>query len=360
MTFILIIAVFFALAGLQALCLKRFGLRGFSYERSFSRPSAYEGDRIELIEVIRNRSPFFLPWVRVETRIPASFTFNTREEVEIRGGHYHRSVFTLMPYSQVTRRHHVILTRRGHYTLQHASLTAGDLLGMYTAVQETDTSAEIFVYPKLLENAQAELPSSRSQGDVSVPRWIQPDPFLVNGIRAYRDGDPERDIHWAATARLGSLQVKTHDFTSDPRLMVLINGQKTENQWGDLMEYEQEQIEYAISLAASMCTEALRHGMEAGFAASMPLDESNECVCMAPNRCAGWEDALLSAFAALRIRMLRTFPTFMEQLPRLTATDIVILSCYDSPEIQLGIRQLRLLGNSVTLKILPEVRHASV
>ena len=358
MTFILIIAVFFALAGLQALCLKRFGLRGFSYERSFSRPSAYEGDRIELIEVIRNRSPFFLPWVRVETRIPASFTFNTREEVEIRGGHYHRSVFTLMPYSQVTRRHHVILTRRGHYTLQHASLTAGDLLGMYTAVQETDTSAEIFVYPKLLENAQAELPSSRSQGDVSVPHWIQPDPFLVNGIRAYRDGDPERDIHWAATARLGSLQVKTHDFTSDPRLMVLINGQLTESQWGSLMDYEQPRIEYAISLAASMCVYALRRGMEAGFAASMPLDESEECACMLPNRGTGWEEALLCGFAAIRIRLLRSFPTFLEQMPRLTGADIVILSCYDSPEIRERMQQLYRLGNSVTLHILKEGPYA--
>ena len=359
MTFLLIVSVFLLLGGLQALCLKLFGLRGFSYERSFSRPAACEGETVELIEVIRNRSPFFLPWVRVETSVPPSFSFSTREAVEVRGGHFHTSVFTLAPFSQVTRRHHVTLNRRGHYTLQLASLTAGDLMGMQTLLTDVEARAGIFVYPRLLPDVQSLLPSSRHQGDVSVRRWIQPDPFLVNGIRGYRDGDPERDIHWAATARLGSLQVKTHDFTSDPRLMVLINGQVSESPWGGLMDDEQARIEYAISLAASLCLDALRRGQEAGFAASMPLDEDETCACLAPARRTGWEEALLRAFAALRIRMVRSFPTFLTQLPRMTGADIVILSCYDSPEIRLRMRELRLLGNSVTLQLLPEVCHAS-
>ena len=118
------------------------------------------------------------------------------------------------------------------------------------------------------------------------------------------------------------------------------------------MDYEQPRIEYAISLAASMCVYALRRGMEAGFAASMPLDENEECACMLPNRGTGWEEALLCGFAAIRIRLLRSFPTFLEQMPRLTGADIVILSCYDSPEIRERMQQLYRLGNSVTLHIL--------
>jgi RNA polymerase sigma factor RpoD-like protein len=136
-------------------------------------------------------------------------------------------------------------------------------MGMRTLLRDVEAPAEIYAWPKLFADLQNTLPSSRSQGDLSVRRWIQPDPFLVNGIRAYRTGDPERDIHWAATARVGALQVKTHDFTADPRLMVLINGQKSESQWGDLMDYEQEPIEYAISLAATLCLDALRRGQEA-------------------------------------------------------------------------------------------------
>ena len=173
MTYLLIVSVFFLLAGLQALGLAWFGLRGFSYERSFSRPAAYEGESVELIEVIQNRSPFFLPWVRVETSIPPSFSFSTREAVEVRGGHFHTSVFTLAPFSRVTRRHHVTLTRRGHYALQQASITAGDLMGMRTLLRDVEAPAEISVWPKLFADLQHTLSSSRSQGDLSVRRWIQ-------------------------------------------------------------------------------------------------------------------------------------------------------------------------------------------
>ena len=355
MQFILIVLVFFLMALVQGWIVARFGLRGFSYQRGFSQAAACEGDRVEFVEVIRNRSIFFLPWVRVETRIPVSFGFSTREEVEIRGGHFHKSVFTLMPFFQVTRRHQVVLKRRGHYVFQQASVTAGDLLGLRLTARDVEAPAEIYVYPRLLPEDQAVFPSSRAQGEVSVRRWIQPDPFLVNGIRGYRSGDPERDIHWAATARMGQLQVKTHDFTSDPRLLVLVNGQKTESQWAGLMDYEQERIERALSLAASMCVYALRRGVEAGFGANMPLDEETECACLLPDRGAAWEDALLRAFAALRIQLLRSFPTFLEQLPRVSGMDIVLLSCYDSEDIRRQMAQLERLGNSVTLMLIPEV-----
>ena len=100
MDFLLISVIFFLLAAVQAILVARFGMRGFSYRRGFSRAAASEGERVEFIEVIGNRSPLFLPWVRVETRIPPSFAFSTREEVEIRGGNYHKSVFTLTPFSR--------------------------------------------------------------------------------------------------------------------------------------------------------------------------------------------------------------------------------------------------------------------
>lgn len=357
MEILLIVLVFFGLAILQSVLIARFGLRGFAYRRDFPRRTATAGDTVEFVEVIRNRGPLFLPWVRLEMRVPPSFEFHTREEVDIRSSNYHKSVFTLMPFSQVTRTHRVLLRQRGHFQMTQASLTAGDLLGLQLISQDVKAPTEIFVYPLLLSPDQLPLPSSRAQGEVSVRRWIQPDPFLLSGIRGYRAGDPERDIHWPATARTGELQVKTHDYTADPRLMVLINAQKTEEQWGDLMDYEQERIEYAISLAASLCVDALARGTEAGFGANMPMDEETESTCLLPARYAGRDEQLLRALACLRIRRVRSFPTFLEQLPRQSGMDIVILSCYESESIRAQMECLRRLGNSVMLYILPEVPH---
>ena len=356
---ILVIAlVFGALAIAQSALLGRLGLRGFSYERRFERRDAWVGDTVGFIEIIRNRGPWLLPWVRVETRVPPSFGFSTREAVEIRGENYHKSVFTLLPFSQVTRRHRVTLHQRGHYALQLASVTAGDLLGMRNVGADVEAPAELFVYPALLDRDALSRFFSRAQGDVSVRRWIQPDPFLVSGIRGYRPGDPEHDIHWAATARTGELQVKTHDYTASPRLMVLINGQKTENQWGDLMDYEQEAIERAISLAATLCLTALRQGVEAGFGANLPLDEEEESAWLPPLRDRGRQEELLRAFARLRVRRVCRFPTFLEQLPPLRCADYLLLSCYDSEEIRQRMAALRRAGCTAELILLPEVSHA--
>ena len=348
MELILIALVFLFLSFVQAALIARFGLKGFSYRRFFSRSAVFPGDTAEYVEVIRNRGPLFLPWVRLETRIPPSFEFRTREDVEIRGSNYHKSLFALTPFSQVTRRHRVILHRRGHYLLPQAALTAGDLLGLRLTSRDVSAPAEIFVYPRLLEEEQM-LPASLEMGDTAVRRWIQPDPFLVGGIREYRRGDPEKDIHWPATARMGALQVKNRDYTAVSRLMVLINGQRSEEQWGELTEEEKERVERAVSLAATLCAKALAQGREAGFGANMPLDEKDGCACMPPEGGSGRTDALLQAFARLRIRFLLSFPTFLEQLPALCPCDILILSCYESDAIRRQMDRLRSLGNSVKL-----------
>lgn len=254
----------------------------------------------------------------------------------------------------MTRRHRVKLCQRGHYVLSHAVMTYGDLLCTRSDFRDVDAPAEIFVYPARTADALPSLPSSRFQGDVSVQRWILSDPFWINGIRSYRAGDPLRDIHWAATARTGQLQVKTHDFTADPRLMVLINAQRSEDQWGELLEHEQSGIERAISLAATLCTRALSGGVEAGFAANMPLDDGSECAFFPPARGAGRDEALLCAMACLQIKRLRSFPAFLEDMCVLRGMDILILSSYDSEQIRARMQRLRQLGNSVALLVLPQ------
>ncbi len=358
MSFPVVVLTLAVLIGLQALLIRLAGRRGFAYRRDFSQDLVTRGERLEFVETISNNGPLFLPWVRLEMSVPVSFLFVTEEDIDARGRNYYMSVFSLPPFSRVTRRHQVVPARRGHYRLSQASVTAGDLLGFYTRSGEVDAPAELFVAPELLDESEAALPASGAVGTVSVRRLIQPDPFLVDGIRDYRPGDPVRDIHWPASARMPALQVRTHGYSADPRLLVLINGQKTESQGGSLMEYEQDRLEYAVSLAATLCVCALRHGLEAGFAASLPLDDADECACLLPGRGPGREEMLMRAFACLEMRLVRSFTTFLENLPTVSGTDIVILSCYDSEAIQTQMNRLRALGNSVSLRLLPEVPHA--
>jgi uncharacterized protein (DUF58 family) len=349
--------LFFGL--MQRFILVRFGLRGLSYQRRFSRPAAFEGEDAELIEVIRNDRPFFLPWLRAESRISPHLRFGRQDNLSVRGERYHRSIFTLRPFQQITRRHKVHLAHRGAFDAGNVSLTVGDLLGIGGEGKELYTPARILVYPRLLREEDLPLPVSRLQGDLIVRRHLVSDPFLVNGIRDYQSGDAVRDIHWPATARMGSLQVKTHDYTADTKLLVVINAQMTEDQWGELMDYEQAVIERAISIAATVCVRVLRAGVAAGFAANMPLDDGDTPAIDPPERYNAREEELLSAFARLKILRCRSFLSFLDDLSFLRGTDILLLSAYESEGMAEKISQLRFHGNTVTVyRLEKEVRAA--
>ena len=205
------------------------------------------------------------------------------------------------------------------------------------------------VKARSLAPEEVPLPVSRFQGELLVKRHLLPDPFLIQSVRPYQYGDQLRDIHWPASARMGALQAKTHDYTADPRLLVVINCQMSEGQWSDLMEYEQAVIERAISLAATVCVRALRGGVSAGFAANMPLDETGACALLPPERHSAREEELLAAFARLRILRARNFLSFLEDLAFLKETDVLILSAYDSEALEEKMARLRRRGNTVTL-----------
>lgn len=146
--------------------------------------------------------------------------------------------------------------------------------------------------------------------------------------------------------------MRVHDFSAQSRLMVVINAQLKEAQWDNLMEYEQDRIERAISMAATLCVRALRAGLTAGFATNMPLDDLETCTVFPPSGGAAREEELLSAFAHLRVLRVRSFNTFLESLTAYTDLDMIVLSCYDSEALQERLRALRLRGNTVCLHVL--------
>ncbi|GHU68977.1 hypothetical protein FACS1894184_12130 [Clostridia bacterium] len=372
------------LGALQSIVFRKTGPLGLTYARSFSRTHAFAGESVELVEVIRNAKILPVPWLRVESRMSPSLMFETKvsksktsesnsdkptrdesnsdktrtdesgdnAEHEIEGDQYHRSSFYVGAFARITRRHRVRLTRRGFYPVGSVAMTGGDLFGLSQWTNTLETGAVVTVYPALLDENEIDAPSSRWQGDLVVRRWIVSDPFLVSGIRPYHAGDAQRDVHWAATAKIGALQVKTHEFTADPRLLVILNVQAKENQWTDLMDYEQERVEYGIRLAATLIMKTLAAGLEAGFAANAPVFGETAPLVVEPRRAQGQAEAALDALARLTIKRARSFPTFLDDLGRMTGMDILILSCYNSELVRERVAALRAMGNSVALRML--------
>ncbi len=353
MSVLVILIVLLAIYCIQGLFLTKLGLRGLQCSRQFSKQAVFTGDAGELVEVVRNDRPVLIPWLRMESSISPFLQLGKQDNVNVSEQRHYSSLFTLMPYQQVRRRHRVRFLHRGVYDLGNATLTVGDILGLFQKSREQAMRVPVLVFPRLLEENELPKPLSLLLGEAATRRQLLTDPFLVRGIRPYQIGDPVRDIHWPATARMGEAHVRQFDPTTCMKLMVILNVQRTDGQWGEkLMEYEEAEIEYGISVAASLCVQALRNGLTAGFAANMPMGEEKSSVILLPAGGAAREEELLTAFARLSILRTQSFPYFLKTLTELKDMDIVILSCYDSDEIQLGMEQLRSQGNRVMLHVL--------
>lgn len=339
-------------SGIWTLTVKR-GLRKLSCSRSFSQTTAMEGDTGEFVEVVRNDSPYTIPWLRMETRISAGLGLGNQDNVHVSGEEFYCSLFTLMPYQQIRRRHKVRFLRRGDYDLGNASLTSGDLLGVFRFQRHQQLSAPVLVYPRPLDEEALPLPLRHMLGDVVSRQQLLSDPFLVRGIRAYQPGDPVRSIHWSATARTGQTQVRVHDFTVQPRLLVVLNMQNSDALWGKVLPKEAaEGVEYGIRMAATVCLQALEQGLLAGFAANMPSDDTKNSTLLLPAGGPAQTEELLTALARLKLTRTENILNLLENLSAYEGLDVLILSLYDSDSLRAQMKKLEESGSRAFLQIL--------
>lgn len=350
MNALVLLVVLLALYALSVLLLKFVALRGLVCTREFRRVSVFEGEEDEMIEVVRNDRPMIVPWLRVESRVSPYIRLGRQDNLNVSDDTQVCSLFFLMPYQQIRRRHHVRFLHRGEYDLGNASLTAGDLFGLVAAHREQEMHVPMLVYPRLLDESELPAPLTMLMDEVVARRQLLTDPFLVRGIRPYQPGDPVRDIHWPATARMNEPHVRLHDDAAKSRLMVVLNFERKAGQWGDrLMDYEQADIEREIAIAATLCVRALDMGLSAGFAANMPVGEDTHSAFLPPQNDAAATERLLAAFARLRLQRTLSFPTFLQSLEDCADMDLIVLSCYDSDDIQSALARLRQRGNQAAL-----------
>jgi len=326
----------------------RKGLQKLSCQRSFSTDAVFAGEEVELVEVIRNDSPFVIPWLRLESRISPHLRLGLQDNMDVSGQMYYCSLFSPMPRQQIRRRHRVQCLHRGVFDLGSASLTAGDFLDMFRYHRTQELSAAIMVYPRLLEDDRLPYPLSRLFGELTTRQMLLTDPFLFRGIRTYRPGDPVRDIHWPATARMNEPQLRLHDPSTSVRLLIALNGQYDSLQWQPhLPEDKLPMLEEGISLAATMCCKALQAGMAAGFATNLSCVGAATPTVLLPGEEPNRQELLLASFARLEDAYRQPFPLLLEALEQQTGMDILVLSGYHDDILQQKMDKLTQAGNRV-------------
>jgi len=327
--------VAFSVAAVLALALlwRRFGFHGVRYRRVVDPPRAFPGETVTLRLVIENAKPLPLPWVEVVEEVPAALALpsvplgpSPKPERKVL-----RTLLAVGAAERVVRRYTGRAVRRGVFRFGPAQLTTGDPFGLARARLDVEAGATLLVYPEVRQVESFGLPAERPLGDAAPLRPLLDDPLRIQGVRPYQPGDSPRQIHWRATARLGELQTRLLERTAAPALALFLDVNTFEHFWEGIRPGE---LEWAISLTASLAAWGIDQGFPVGLWANAPLIGGERIVRVPPSRHPRQLARVLEALAMLvphtghRIEALLT--TEARLLPR-GSTIVVVTALVTDP-----------------------------
>lgn len=350
-------AVVFFLIGLALLLLAgtvalwgRYCLDRIEYERTFGERRAFCGEEIDYSVRLVNRKPLPLAWVAVDDEFP--------QELLLRGTPLlssHKPLRRLLSnllslgwYEAVTRRYRLQCRHRGYFSFGPAMLRSGDVFGLTTRTLELEAEDRLLIYPRLVTLTELGIPSRQLFGDLSVRRPIAEDPLRVVGVREYTAGDSSRRIHWKATARTGTLQIKLLESTTSRDLVLFLSVSTFDPEWQGVVP---GLLELAIITAAAVADAALRAGEPIGLYANANLPGSDQ-----PARVPASNDPeqLTAIFETLaKLKGFTTIPLnrFLEREARLlpwSATLLVVSAVVNGPLLT-TLLHLRRAGRKLAL-----------
>lgn len=224
-------------------------LRGVLVEREYP-DHAFLNEPVAVQIALHNDKRWGIPWVEVNESIPPNLYGGTpvQEAFSLRGRTTHEVLYTVRS------------NRRGYYRLGPLQVQAGDLFG-FSQRNWLFPADFLTVYPRIIPLERLRLPSRLPFGTVASKQRLFEDPARPQGIRAYRTGDSQRQIHWKASAHVGQLVVKTYEPAISLETAILLNL--------DQEAYERRSravtVEWAIEVAASLAVHLVEQRQAIGL-----------------------------------------------------------------------------------------------
>ncbi|MFD0674555.1 DUF58 domain-containing protein [Cohnella sp. GCM10027633] len=354
-----IVIVLVAMYQLQRLAYRYYGMRSVAYDRSFSSSRVFAGETVWLSEKIANRKRLPLPWLRVETLMPAQLVFKQQEaDTSINRGDQlqnHASLFSIPSYTEIVRKHEVLCPQRGCYAVSSYTISMGDMIGWQVKSEaRTPATSELVVYPKLM--ALNDLPLSARRYVYSVRSMLSPireDHYHVAGVRPYRDGDSFRLVNWSATAKTGELLVHRRESMCDNDLTLLVNAEMLDH--SNNRRLTKEQFERALSYAASAAQYLIAGGGKAGIIYNGAVSGHADPVFRLPVKGgAAHLEVMLEAMARFEPATKLGMNYLLERLvaERSRGMNVLFVTGFIDAAQEALVKQLRQNGNAVEVLLL--------
>lgn len=276
----------------------RFVLRRTTYAREFSEQRLFAGETLSMAVMVSNAKPLPVPWLRIDDLFPADLSPAGRrlESSSVAKRHLLIHTASLGPSERVRWTYEIACEQRGFYFFGPATLTAGDIFGMFQSTREIDGADRVIVYPQIIDLPELEFPGKQPFGDQRSPQRLFEDPSRTIGVREYHPEDSLRSVHWKVTARQGDLQVKVYEPTMTQQLAVFLNVATYAQPWMGVDRRRQEQI---ISIAASTALHATERRFAVGLIANGSVPGSDQPIKVLPGRAPDQLTHILEALAAV-------------------------------------------------------------
>ncbi len=278
---------------------KRYALVQISYLRRFRYRRGFPGESTQVRIEVENRKWLPISWLRVSDPWPINVAPDndaTLVHSAIADQAHLINLFSLRPFERILRHYNLTFHKRGIYPVGPATLESGDLFGLYTQEKQLESREELTVFPELLPLSVLQLPTDDPFGDRASRRRLFEDPNLPMGVRPYHPEDEFRRIHWNATARTGSLQVKVYQPVSSRVMMVCLNVLTTPQPW--LGTYK-DLFEQLIKVAATLVYHGYEDGYSVGLISNGCLARADHPFIISPSRSSEQLASLLQALASV-------------------------------------------------------------
>ena len=243
-----------AVLGLAAL-LPAASLLGLEVKRSLASETIELGEAVESRLVLHNRKALPAPWLFWREAVDPGLDAEgiTCGFQSLASGETMRSACTLHS------------TRRGLFRVGPAVIEASDPFGLLKRFRVDSEVRFVTVLPHAVPLLQGWPLGRRPVHETPRRRSPFEDPARFLGVRDYRAGDSLRRIHWRATARSGTLQVKLFEPTVLQGALLAVEMGKGAFPRASLETGTDPGVELAVTTAASLAEFILAGGQSVGL-----------------------------------------------------------------------------------------------
>ena len=322
---------------------RKHSLDQVTYRRRFHYTRAFPGEQVKLRIEVENRKLLPISWLRIQDPWPKAV--GPEDENILAASHipdqgFLTNVFSLRWYERARRTYTLLFRKRGVYPIGPAHLESGDLFGFYEKSREDGPIEHLTVFPTLLPLEELDLAAEDPFGDRASRRRLFEDPSRPMGVRQFHPEDGFRRIHWPATARTGSLQVKVDQPVSGRVMVLCVNVATFTRHWEGIYP---ELLEYLVRAAATLVDQGLKAGYHVGLISNSCLAHSDQPFRIPPGRSPQQLAHLLQALASVTPLVTASFERFlMMEVPRIPyGATLVVLTAVVSPELAETLLRLK-------------------